>query len=573
VARPLARSSDSLVMLTPLALFLGLLAATAFIAHWSDNLGKKLGKKRVSVFGLRPRTSATILTVVSSWGIMALTLVALLLAVAPLRIALFSYEQQLTSFKEKIRDSQQSLQQVEFQRTTAQAQAQGSQNAAEKSQSQATRFRSDATKARGDAAKAQQDAAKAKADLDRATAALNRAQSAEQTAKSGESSARNATNAAQKQEQRARAAFASANSQLIGTQTNLSQTQNRLRQIKSNLAKKKLEVAKVQGRLANSQQRLSASQQKLSTSQKRLDALGQRLIKASKRVIDSYKQVANSYKEVAQAKKEVATEQKRATNLQAISEKLQTDVDSLQAQFNKNLELTTGLAFNEIQLHFDQTLAERHIDANPLSDQVKSELRLLITSAQEAARVLVPDAEVAVEPIYIADPKIGERVALSEEQTLDSYARLLAASNQGVSARLVSASNYPEGQKRVLARFVFVPIRTIYGAGQSIGESTIDATKSEAAIFGQLQDLVEEARQNAEKNGSRPPLSPEDRNFFDGDTGQKMFDTLRQLQRLGHPVPVRVVAARDLDATEPLQIRFQIGPSKSGKTGGASNTT
>jgi len=560
-------------MLTPLALFLGLLAATAFIAHWSDNLGKKLGKKRVSVFGLRPRTSATLLTVVSSWGIMLFTVVALLWAVVPLREALLHYDQKRAEFLqnradfiEAQKDSQTRLLAAQNQRQNAQVQARAAGKQAHAFESQITTYRSEAHTSQAEATKARGAVQVAQRDF-------QEAQRAEQTAKSGESSARIATDAARKQEQRARFAFASANSQLVGTQTNLSQTQSRLGQIKSELAQKQSQVIVVQNRLSNSQQRLSASQQKLSVSQRRLFALTQRLTKASIKVIASYKEVAASYKAVAQSHKEVEVEQSRVAGLQAKATKLQTDVDSLQARYKEKVELASGLAFSEIQLNFDQTLAERHIDANPLSEQVKNELRLLIAAAQEAARVLVPDAEVAIEPLYTLDPKTGEQVALSEEQTLDSYARLLAASNQGVSARLVSASNYPEGQKRVLARFIFVPIRTIYGAGQSIGESTIDATKSEAAIFGQLQDLVEEARQNAEKNGSRPPLSPEDRNFFDGDTGQKMFDTLRQLQRLGHPVPVRVVAARDLDATEPLQIRFQIGPSKSGKTGGASNTT
>lgn len=74
-------------MFTPLILFFGLTVATAVIAHWSDNLGKKLGKKRVSLFGLRPRTTATILTIASSWAIMLFTLAVLLIAVPPLKNA------------------------------------------------------------------------------------------------------------------------------------------------------------------------------------------------------------------------------------------------------------------------------------------------------------------------------------------------------------------------------------------------------------------------------------------------------------------------------------------------------
>jgi len=560
-------------MQTPLALFLGLLAATAFIAHWSDNLGKKLGKKRVSVFGLRPRTSATLLTVVSSWGIMIFTLVALLLAVRPLHTALFSYDKKTAEFLQKQADfieaqkaSQERLQLVEAQRKTAQSQAETAGRQTRTFENQATTYRGEANKALRDSQVANH--------------ALDAARVAERAAKSGESSARSATDAAQKQERQARTALVSAKSELVGTQTNLRQTRNTLGQIQGELAQKKSEVSEVQSRLTDSQQRLLvskqklvaskqklvASKQKLFTSQKQLFVLGKKLFGVGRKLLASERQVLQAQKDVEEA-------QKRVTELKSTLTTLQNNVDNLQARYFDKVELATGLAFSDIRLRFDQTLAERRVDANNSPEQIKSELHVLVASSQDATQQLVPDVKVAIEPLYTLDAKTGERVALGEEQTLDYYASLLAASNQGVSARLVSASNYPEGQKRILARFVFVPVRTIYTAQQTIGESTIDATKSEAAIFGQLQDLVETARLNAVKSGSNPPLSPEDRNFFDGDTGQKMFDTLRQLQRLGHLVPVRVVAARDLDATEPLQIRFQIGQPKSGAAGGVSNTT
>ncbi len=60
-------------MWTPLFLLVGLMIATAVIAYWSDNLGKKLGKKRVSLLGLRPKQTATLITIASSLVIMLVT--------------------------------------------------------------------------------------------------------------------------------------------------------------------------------------------------------------------------------------------------------------------------------------------------------------------------------------------------------------------------------------------------------------------------------------------------------------------------------------------------------------------
>ncbi|HVF09670.1 MAG TPA: DUF3084 domain-containing protein, partial [Abditibacteriaceae bacterium] len=79
-------------MLTPLVLLLGLAVATCVIAYVADNLGKKLGKKRVSMWGLRPRQTATLLTMASGLGIMLVTLFVLLGLWGPLRHALLSYD-------------------------------------------------------------------------------------------------------------------------------------------------------------------------------------------------------------------------------------------------------------------------------------------------------------------------------------------------------------------------------------------------------------------------------------------------------------------------------------------------
>src|SRR4028119_129786 len=79
-------------MLTPFILVLGLMVATGVIAYWSDNLGKKLGKKRVSLLGLRPKQTATLITIASSLLIMLFTLGVMLATYRPLRHALLRFD-------------------------------------------------------------------------------------------------------------------------------------------------------------------------------------------------------------------------------------------------------------------------------------------------------------------------------------------------------------------------------------------------------------------------------------------------------------------------------------------------
>src|SRR5919112_73412 len=79
-------------MSTPFILIFGLTVATCVIAYWSDNLGKNLGKKRISLLGLRPRQTASLISMVSSVGIMLLTLIALMVSFRNFRHALLRYD-------------------------------------------------------------------------------------------------------------------------------------------------------------------------------------------------------------------------------------------------------------------------------------------------------------------------------------------------------------------------------------------------------------------------------------------------------------------------------------------------
>ena len=75
-----------------LALIFALAIMGGIIAFIGDNLGYKLGKRRLSVFGLRPRHTSTLMTIVSGVVIAAITLGALSVASTNVRTALFGLD-------------------------------------------------------------------------------------------------------------------------------------------------------------------------------------------------------------------------------------------------------------------------------------------------------------------------------------------------------------------------------------------------------------------------------------------------------------------------------------------------
>lgn len=154
------------------------------IAFIGDRLGSKVGKKRLSMFGLRPRHTSIIVTVITGILIAAATLGVLAAASRDVRTALFGMDalkQQLTVLSHEVTDknqelalNQQQLQQKEAEYTAlsqklAAINAQLAQAQRELDQVTAQRDAAAAAldQARADYAQAQQDLAASKQELDK----------------------------------------------------------------------------------------------------------------------------------------------------------------------------------------------------------------------------------------------------------------------------------------------------------------------------------------------------------------------------------------------------------------------
>ena len=85
------------------------------IAYIADNMGSKIGKKRMSVFGLRPKHTSILLTVLSGMLISVLTIGVMAISSESARTALFGMEQiraELKSLNEEKDIAQEALAQA-----------------------------------------------------------------------------------------------------------------------------------------------------------------------------------------------------------------------------------------------------------------------------------------------------------------------------------------------------------------------------------------------------------------------------------------------------------------------------
>ncbi|MDI6829160.1 MAG: DUF3084 domain-containing protein [Armatimonadota bacterium] len=72
-----------------IAIFVGV---CGFIAYWGDMLGRRLGKRRLSLFGLRPRYTAIITTTITGMLIAILTISFMMIASEQARILILQGE-------------------------------------------------------------------------------------------------------------------------------------------------------------------------------------------------------------------------------------------------------------------------------------------------------------------------------------------------------------------------------------------------------------------------------------------------------------------------------------------------
>ncbi|MBW3638004.1 MAG: DUF3084 domain-containing protein [Armatimonadetes bacterium] len=525
-------------MFTPLILFLGLLIATAVIAYWSDNLGKKLGKKRVSLLGMRPRTTATFLTITSSWVIMVVTLAALLAVATPLRRALFRYEAERAQYREDIALAETRLKSTGQRLSGTQESLSNIQKELHKEQG---RVKSEQKNTQAAIAERQ----KAEAERLAAQNSLKTAQRGVAQAQKGERSALQGARQAQANEKKARRLATEARQRAQEARADLNRSRANLE-----ISRRKLE---------QSHRRLSQAQRRLKDIQNKLGTADARYIEAQRNLAREQANVNRATATVSRASTVYARLGGEVLQLETRLRELQQDV--------VNAETGAALfAQNEPSVRVNQTFAARIIAPNQSPQTIAATVRALFEQAQSDFRreqganpSSAPEARLQLLPLPDPEKTSENIVFLEGEQIFQRLARDIAAQSGPTSVRLVAARNFLAGETDIAVRFVMVPVAVAFSAGESLASMIIDGGAGDARIFNQLFTvLIEMGRKEAEKRGVNPPLAPDEPNFFASGTNVSLFEALRRIEASKRAQRVTLVAAKELSTVEPLQVRFEV---------------
>ncbi len=532
-------------MLPIITLVLGLMVATAVISYWSDNLGKKLGKKRVSLFGLRPKQTATLITITSSMPIMLFTLAATLYVYQPLREALINYEKvrqdadfaaQKSQLLQKInaglatKSAELSTQKAQLNKDVAAANAQKNKALAETGKAVADRNQAVAekNKAFAERGQARSEAAKSRAS---AQESGRRAQSESRRA---EAEARRAAGEGRKAEA-ARLDAKRAQQQLKGRQAELKQAERGLASKQAQLAKTQADVVRV------TRQRDAVAKQRAAQG-KEILAQGREILEQTSKVSELRAQVDGLKSEVEQSQVALAL--------------AQTTLDTAQAKLNEALTKPSLVAAGE-------TLAEKTIAPRQSLSAVQAQLSSLMEEARAQARQLGGgNLKMGIDATRRL--LIDNRTEVVDEKTqLSLLAQGLVSVETASSVRVIAARSHTASELTIQVLLIAIEVRPAFARGDVLASANIDGRSGDAAIFKQLYvDLANDGQRAAEKKGVQPPLA---RNvpFYAPNTIERIFEALRSIQALKGLANVRIVASEDLSTTSPLRVRFEVVPAAS----------
>ena len=460
------------------------------IATVSDRLGTKVGKARLSLFKLRPRDTAVVVTVMAGSILSAITLGILFATSKPLRTGVFRIDEiqkRLNNARREINQATQEKNRVESELGQARhAQAQAKANLEEINRSL-------------QAANAEQ--AQTQAKLNSLRIQLNSVEAAKSKT--------------EKQLSDVEAAKSETESQLMSVEAAKSQTESQLKMVQTARATTKTQLDRTESQLNT----VSAQKTNLGSEIAQLQGERQQLIEQRERVKI---QIAQRDKEIAKREGEIAKRDKEIV----FRNELIAQRDKEIAQRVQNLADRDRAIVDR-----DKVIAERETLLETLADQ-QTQLEKQQALLQQQMQVLERDFQairegtvairrgqiLAAGVVSIADPALASRaidrllqeankttIGLMQPQDNSVKEQIVQITNteieqlinqikdgQDYVVRIVAGANYLREEKRIKVFAEAEINRVVFRAGDVIAGVSVDpVTWTDGKVRQQLEQLIE----------------------------------------------------------------------------------
>jgi uncharacterized protein (DUF3084 family) len=484
-------------MTTGYILIAAILILGGVIATVGDRIGTRVGKARLSLFNLRPKNTAVVVTIFTGGLISASTLGILFAADEGLRKGVFELE-----------DIQTDLRQKREQLKTA--------------ETQKSQVESELNQARIAQAKAQQD-----------LQAINKSLQA--------------ANAKQLQTQ---AQLNRTISQQAQTQTQLQRTQGQLGQVVTQYQKAIAELQSV----SNQRKELQAAVELLKTERQRLYAEAKKAIDEAKTAIEKRdRELANRQEAIEQRDQKIAQLdqliQKRNVEVAAreqVIAKRESRLKELEAQ-QEQLELQVARLEKFYQSYRDLRLGKLAL----IRGQVLSAAVIRVTQPAAARQAVVQLLQEANRNANLelsepgANPANVELLRVTQDR-VDQLSKQISDGQEYV-VRIFSAGNYVRGEKQIEFFADTARNQLVFSGGAVLATTSADSkTMTSYQLQQRLEILISASQFRARNAGIVENVQVEG----------TFLRFVAQLRQYNQPLEIKAIAAEDTYTAGPLRVKL-----------------
>ena len=494
-------------------LIVAVLLLGGVLATLGDRIGTNVGKARLSVFNLRPRKTATLITIVTGVLISGTTLGILFASSQPLRRGIFEYDQT----QRKLRRSRRELKETKEQKTLVEAelaQTRAERTTAEQKLNQINQSLQGAIE-RQSATEAQ---------LRKTDRQLSLVESNfEQT---------------QKQLQQVLAKFEEARSQLQAVSERTQTLRAEIEQLQSERQQLIEQQEEVKRQIAQRDLEIERRDRAIAERDRNIARLDERIAKRDAAIAKLDAEISGRDLQISQRDRAIAQREVRLKGLEDHQSYLERQVRLLEQYYQDYQELRQG----NVALLRGQVLTSGVVRVLSPEGAGEAVDRLLYDANRKAIeQVTAPgNTEVADQQVIQITKAEVERLARQISDGRD-YA-----------IRILSAGNYVRGEMGVRVFADVAVNQIVFLAGEVVAAFSADLSgMSEEDILEQIDLLVESSKFRARRAG----IVGSTIEIANGNP-QSLLRFIEQLEEYGEPVEVRAVAAEVTYTAGPLKMKL-----------------
>lgn len=495
-----------------------LVLVSGFVAYFGDLIGRKMGKRRLTLFGLRPRHTAIIVTTITGMLIAVITMGTMMAFSSTLRRVLIAGERMI----------------VRNQELSEQNRALTATNTALRDES--SELRQQRAGLETQLTERIKEHGRAIADLDAAKSARDKAVAARDEARQrvDQLSASIERNLQELEDLQKRREINEQQLDDLGRQLALNRQE--LEERKKELALRQADLSQAQSHVAEALQRLTLVRQEVEESSRQI---------------------------LAQA----ITIRQQSETIDAQRDQILEQVRILEVQDWEGARIAhwyTSMREGEIRFRQGEELTRRVVEPGQYR-VVRSKLNDLLDDVSEFA--LSRGAAVGVNGravrLISVDPE-SRLVENDEQECLHHWAESIARSSEDVMVQVVASGNILENEQAVIEfRSYYNKVAFIRGETVARTKAPIDGSMSEGRILVDVvKFLQDEVREAASKAGVVPVANDEPQ--IKDEQLDELLALVERIRAVKGPVSIRAVAEKDIRRAGPIDLMnmsFTVSPA------------